>query len=158
MRQTIRLTESDLRAMVQETINEALQDEGFWGNLTAGAKNAFGGDASRIGNSARNMGRTFKQGFQTVKNTANSAVQGVQNAANNMAQGMQKRGAAMKAGWQANSNNDKLNSVVKTLQDLQQKGILHGAKTNQAIQTLIYQIGMLTRGNNSTAAAYRNSI
>ena len=38
MKQTVRLTESELRAMVQETINEALQDEGIWRNLKTGAK------------------------------------------------------------------------------------------------------------------------
>ena len=35
MRQTIRLTESELRDIINETINEALEDEGFWGGIGA---------------------------------------------------------------------------------------------------------------------------
>lgn len=38
MKQTVRLTESEFRTMVQETINEALQDEGTWRNLKTGVK------------------------------------------------------------------------------------------------------------------------
>ena len=133
MKQTVRLTESEFRAMVQETINEALQDEGLWSNFKAGAKNAFGGDVSRMGQAARG-------------------------AANSIKRGVQKRADAWKAGAQANANNEKLNDIVKKLQDLQNSGILHGAKTDQAIATLIYQIGMLTRGNNANASAYRNRI
>lgn len=38
MKQTVRLTESEFRAMIQETINEALQDEGLWNKLKTGAK------------------------------------------------------------------------------------------------------------------------
>ena len=38
MRKTIRLTESEFRTMVEETITEALQDEGLWNNIKTGAK------------------------------------------------------------------------------------------------------------------------
>lgn len=151
MKKTVRLTESEFRAMVEETVNEALQDEGLWSNLKAGAKNAFGGDASRMGQAARGAANSIKRGVQNIGNK-------LQQTANNVQQGVQKRADAWKAGAQANANNEKLNDVVKKLQELQNSGVLHGAKTDQAIKTLIYQIGMLTRGNNSTASAYRNRI
>ena len=151
MKQTIKLTESEFRAMVQETVNKALQDEGFWSNIKAGAKNAFGGDASRMGQAARGAASSIKRGVQNMGNK-------IQQTANNVQKGVQKRADAWKAGAQANANNEKLNDVVKKLQDLQSSGVLHGAKTDQAIKTLIYQIGMLTRGNNSNASAYRNRI
>lgn len=35
MRQTIRLTESELREMIEMSINEAMQDEGVWDGLSA---------------------------------------------------------------------------------------------------------------------------
>ena len=151
MKQTVRLTESEFRAMVQETINEALQDEGLWSNFKAGAKNAFGGDVSRMGQAARGAANSIKRGVQNMGKK-------IQQTANNVQQGVQKRADAWKAGAQANANNEKLNDIVKKLQDLQNSGILHGAKTDQAIATLIYQIGMLTRGNNANASAYRNRI
>lgn len=151
MRKTIRLTESEFRTMVEETINEALQDEGLWNNIKAGAKNAFGSDVSRIGQAARGATNSIKRGVQNMGSK-------IQQTANNVQQGIQKRADAWKAGAQANANNEKLNDIVNKLQDLQSSGVLHGAKTDQAIKTLIYQIGMLTRGNNSTASAYRNRI
>lgn len=151
MKQTVRLTESEFRSMVQEVINEALQDEGLWNNIKAGAKNAFGGDVSRMGQAARGAANSIKRGVQNMGKK-------IQQTANNVQQGVQKRADAWKAGAQANANNEKLNDIVKKLQDLQNSGILHGAKTDQAIATLIYQIGMLTRGNNANASAYRNRI
>ena len=151
MRKTIRLTESEFRAMVEETITEALEDGGLWDNIKAGAKSAFGSDVSRIGQAARGATNSIKRGVQNMGSK-------IQQTANNVQQGIQKRADAWKAGAQANANNEKLNDIVNKLQDLQNSGVLHGAKTDQAIKTLIYQIGMLTRGNNSTASAYRNRI
>ena len=42
MKQTIRLTESELRGMIEMSINEALQDEGLGNQLMQGAKSFFG--------------------------------------------------------------------------------------------------------------------
>ena len=161
-KQTIILTESELREMIEASINEAMQDEGFFGNMWRGAKNAFGGDASRIGQGAKRMGQSVgnaaRKVGQAVGNAAQKAGQAVQQGAQNVAQGAQKRYNAAKAGFQAGQYNDKLDNLEKLLTDLQSKGVLHGNKTNQAIQTLIYQIGMLRRGNNSAASAFKNAI
>lgn len=60
MSQKIRLTESEFQEMVYSTINEALQDEGFWNNLKTGAKtfvssnNRGGGIAGRFQNAKKN--------------------------------------------------------------------------------------------------------
>ncbi len=151
MKQTIRLTESELTQLIESQVVETLQDEGFLGDLWAGAKNAFGGDASRIGTKAANGVNAMKNG---VKNVGKS----ITNSVNNVKRGVQTRANAWKAGAQANANNSKLNDIVSKLQDLQKSGVLHGAKTDAAVDTLIRQIGMLTRGNNSTAAAFRNQV
>ena len=42
MKQTIRLTESELRDMIQQSINEAMQDEGWFGDKLNQAKSAAG--------------------------------------------------------------------------------------------------------------------
>lgn len=42
MKQTIRLTESELREMIEMSINEAMQDEGWFGDKLNQAKSAAG--------------------------------------------------------------------------------------------------------------------
>lgn len=58
MRKTVRLTESEFRAMVEQTVNEALQDEGFWNNIKTGAKTFV---------SNTNKGDGIKGRFQNAK-------------------------------------------------------------------------------------------
>lgn len=60
MKKTVRLTESEFRAMVEQTVNEALQDEGTWNNIKTGAKtfvsntNKGGGIKGRFQNAIKN--------------------------------------------------------------------------------------------------------
>lgn len=58
MRKTVRLTESEFRAMVEQTVNEALQDEGLWNNIKTGAKTFV---------SNTNKGDGIKGRFQNAK-------------------------------------------------------------------------------------------
>ena len=77
MKQTVRLTESELRAMIEETINEALQDEGLGNQLMQGAKSFFGrGDmgkknyhnrVTRSGNGGLNLGKRWDAAKQNFK-------------------------------------------------------------------------------------------
>jgi hypothetical protein len=77
MKKTVRLTESEFRAMVEETINEALQDEGFGNQLMQGAKSFFGkGDmgkknynnrVTRSGNGGLNLGKRWDAAKQNFK-------------------------------------------------------------------------------------------
>lgn len=93
MKQTISLTESELRQMIEESINEAMQNEGLWKQLKQGTKAAFGkGDMGvknqnnqrvRSGNGGLNLGKrvdAFKQNFksQGVIDNANEIVNGLQ--------------------------------------------------------------------------------
>lgn len=62
MKQKVTLTESEFRQYVQNTINEALQDEGFWNNLKTGAK-TFAQNASSgkgIGNAWNSAKKNYK--------------------------------------------------------------------------------------------------
>lgn len=117
MKQTIRLTESELRAMIQETINEALQDEGAWGGIsTLGSKvvnkasrvahnvgnvigNAWDKTKERVGNAYNNTVDNVKQGYESAKKTyqvgsanqdAQKAIQNAVSALNNLMAADQK--------------------------------------------------------------------
>ena len=85
MKQAIRLTESELRDMIQQSINEAMQDEGFFGNIGRGLKSAFGGDASRIGQgaqrAAQSVGRGAQKAAQAIGRGAQAAGKAVQQGA-----------------------------------------------------------------------------
>lgn len=77
MKKTVRLTESEFRAMVEQTVNEALQDEGFGNQLMQGAKSFFGrGDmgkknynnrVTRSGNGGLNLGKRWNAAKQNFK-------------------------------------------------------------------------------------------
>ena len=151
MKQTIRLTESELRQIIEESINEAMQDEGFWGNLGSGIKNAFGGDAQRIGQSAQRAAQAVGRGAQKVG-------QAVQQGAQNVQQGAQNRWDAAKAGYKASQNNDKIDRIIKDLTELQSSGVLHENAMTQAINVLMKNLKQAKGRNNSTASAYRNAI
>ncbi len=162
MKQTIRLTESELRQIIEESINEAMQDEGFWGNLGSGIKNAFGGDAQRIGQSAQRAAQAVGRGAQkvgkAVQQGAQRVGQAVQQGAQNVQQGAQNRWDAAKAGYKASQNNDKIDRIMKDLTELQSSGVLHGNAMTQAINVLMRNLKQAKGRNNSTASAYRNAI
>lgn len=77
MKQTVRLTESELRDMIEMSINEALQDEGLGNQLMQGAKSFFGrGDmgkknnnnrVTRSGNGGLNLGKRWNAAKQNFK-------------------------------------------------------------------------------------------
>ena len=162
MKQTIRLTESELRQMIEESINEAMQDEGFLSSIGRGLKNAFGGDAQRIGQGAQRaaqaVGRGAQRVGQAVGNAVGQGVDAVKQGAQNVQQGAQSRWNAAKAGYQANQNNDKIDRIIKDLTDLQTSGVLHGNAMNQAIKVLMTNLKQAKGRNNSTASAFRNAI
>lgn len=140
MRKTVRLTESEFRAMVEETINEALQDEGLWGGIsTLGSK--FGNKASSVVQNAGNaMGNAWNKTKETVGNAYNKA-------ANNVKQGYQSAKKTYQAG-SANQDAQKaiqnavsaLNNLIAADQKLQQNGMnsIIGNKTQkQAIDACL---------------------
>lgn len=140
MKQTVRLTESEFRAMVQETINEALQDEGFLGGISAlGSK--FGNKASKaVHNTGNTIGNAWDKAKQTVGNAYNKA-------ADNVKQGYQNAKKTYQAG-SANQDAQKaiqnavraLNDLMAADQKLQQNGMnsIIGNKTQkQAIDACL---------------------
>ena len=73
MKQTIRLTESQLSEMIQQSINEALEDESIWGGLSSigsKMKNATSKMAKNAGNA---MGNAWNRTKGAVSNAYNNA-------------------------------------------------------------------------------------
>lgn len=117
MRQQIRLTESELQNIIEESVRrviaENMEDEGFFGDLWKAGKNAFGGDVNRAKAAAQQTGANIRNGIQ---NGYNNVKQGVQNGYNNVRQGVQKRANAFGASMNASKNQRYAENAVKALQ------------------------------------------
>ncbi len=145
MRQQIRLTESELQNIIEESVRrviaENMEDEGFFGDLWRAGKNAFGGDVNRAKAAARQTGANIRNGIQ---NGYNNAKQGIENGYNNAKQGVQRRANAFGASMNASKNQRYAENAVKALQQLQQMTTYNNdpvfgpnSKTGQAVaQTL----------------------
>ena len=78
MRQTIRLTESELKDLIEMSINEAMQEEGLGDQLRQGAKSFFGRGSMGAKNQANqkirsgNAGFNFKKRWDAAKTNFNS--------------------------------------------------------------------------------------
>lgn len=163
------LKEEDLMALVNESvkkvINEAVQngelDEGFWGNIGQGIKGAFGGDANRVASAVRTGVDKAKQMGQNAYNAVKNAGQKVAGAAKDaygtVQTGVNQRVNAFKANYAAGQNADKINNVISTLRELQQNGVISGAKTNATIDELerLLQMGMRGMRGRATQASNR---
>lgn len=155
MKQTIRLTESELREMIEMSINEALEDEGFFGNIGRGLKSAFGGDAQRIGQGAQRaaqaVGRGAQAAAQKIGQGAQAAGKAVQRGAQNVATGAANKFNDMKVGYQSGKQNDQLNKIKGTLQGMLDNGTLGKGNVAKAAQNFIASIDQGIRNNNSAA-------
>ena len=155
MRQTIRLTESELREMVEMSISEALEDEGFFGNIGRGLKSAFGGDAQMIGQgaqrAAQSVGRGAQRAAQAVGQGAQAAGRAVQRGAQNVATGAAKRYNDMKVGYRSGQQNDQLNKIKTTIQGMLDNGTLGKGSTAKAAQNFLATLDQAIRNNDNAA-------
>lgn len=103
MKQTIRLTESELRGMIEESVRQMIaegeMEEGFFGNLKAGVQSAFGRGQ---GSEQAKADRAGKRGGLNLG----------------------KRWNAAKEGYKQQGVIDNLDNIKKTLEDLIFKGKL----------------------------------
>ena len=111
MKQTVRLTESEFRAMVQDVINEALQDEGLWGGIGAlGSK--LGNKASRV---AQNTGNAIGNAWDKTKERVGNAYN---NAVDNVKQGYESAKKTYQAGSANQDAQKAIQNAVRALNDL----------------------------------------
>ena len=144
MKQTIRLTESELRSLIEQSINEAIEDEGFFGNIGRGLKSAFGGDVQKFKQGAARAGNAMMQG---ARNVGNAVAQGAQN----MAQGAANKYNDMKVGYKSGRQNDQLNQIKNTLQTMINNGSLGKGSVVKSAQNFIATLDQAIKNNDSAA-------
>lgn len=155
MKQQIRLTESELNSIIEESVKRIIAENGeeeIFGINTA-LKNAFGGDARRaksaagsLRNAGQRVGSAMRQGY------------------NNAKQGIQSRANAFGASMNATKNVRYAQNAVKALQQLQNLTSYNNdpmfgpnSKTGQAIaQTIKLINGSLTGRINADRSSWSN--
>ena len=136
MKQTFKLTESELHNLISECITEAIEDEGL-GSFFGGMAKKLGRDAgsamSNVGNrmaqGAMNVGNRMAQG---AKNMGSRIAQGAKNAY----QGAKDYGQSLYNAGVQQSNISDAQTAIKTIQGLVQKGILGQNIANMVVGNL----------------------
>ena len=125
MKQTFKLTESELHNLISECITEAIEDEGL-GSFFGGMAKKLGRDA---GSAMSNVGNRMAQG---AKNMGSRIAQGAKNAY----QGAKNYGQSLYNAGVQQSNISDAQTAIRTIQGLVQKGILGQNIANMVIGNL----------------------
>lgn len=125
MKQTFKLTESELHNLISECITEAIEDEGL-GSFFGGMAKKLGRDA---GSAMSNVGNRMAQG---AKNMGSRIAQG----ANNAYQGVKDYGQSLYNAGVQQSNISDAQTAIKTIKGLVKKGILGQNIANMVIGNL----------------------
>lgn len=125
MKQTFKLTESELHNLISECITEAIEDEGL-GSFFGGMAKKLGRDA---GSAMSNVGNRMAQG---AKNMGSRIAQGAKNAY----QGAKDYGQSLYNAGVQQSNISDAQTAIKTIQGLVKKGILGQNIANMVIGNL----------------------
>lgn len=125
MKQTFKLTESELHNLISECITEAIEDEGL-GSFFGGMAKKLGRDA---GSAMSNVGNRMAQG---AKNMGSRIAQGAKNAY----QGVKDYGQSLYNAGVQQSNISDAQTAIKTIQGLVQKGILGQNIANMVVGNL----------------------
>ena len=125
MKQTFKLTESELHNLISECITEAIEDEGL-GSFFGGMAKKLGRDA---GSAMSNVGNRMAQG---AKNMGSRIAQGAKNAY----QGVKDYGQSLYNAGVQQSNISDAQTAIKKIQGLVQKGILGQNIANMVIGNL----------------------
>lgn len=151
MRQTIRLTESELRNLIEESVNEAMMNEGV-----GGAMNALGGW----------MKNKVGQASQSMMNGAKQMGQKAINYGKNKAQQVKQGYGELKKTAQVGSNNQEaqkaINNAVNALENLlavdQKMETLGGSVIGNGSQrqTIINCIKTLNGGATSIGSRFQS--
>ena len=132
MKQTFKLTESELHNLISECITEAIEDEGL-GSFFGGMAKKLGRDA---GSAMSNVGNRIAQGannaYQGAKNMGSRIAQG----ANNAYQGVKDYGQSLYNAGVQKSNISDAQTAIKTIKGLVKKGILGQNIANMVVGNL----------------------
>lgn len=125
MKQTFKLTESELHNLISECITEAIEDEGL-GSFFGGMAKKLGRDA---GSAMSNVGNRMAQG---AKNMGSRIAQGAKNAY----QGAKDYGQSLYNAGVQQSNISDAQTAIKTIKGLVKKGILGQNIANMVVGNL----------------------
>lgn len=125
MKQTFKLTESELHNLISECITEAIEDEGL-GSFFGGMAKKLGRDA---GSAMSNVGNRMAQG---ARNMGSRIAQGAKNAY----QGAKDYGQSLYNAGVQQFNISDAQTAIKTIQGLVRKGILGQNIANMVIGNL----------------------
>ena len=125
MKQTFKLTESELHNLISECITEAIEDEGL-GSFFGGMAKKLGRDA---GSAMSNVGNRMAQG---AKNMGSRIAQGAKNAY----QGVKDYGQSLYNAGVQQSNISDAQTAIKTIKGLVKKGILGQNIANMVVGNL----------------------
>ena len=125
MKQTFKLTESELHNLISECITEAIEDEGL-GSFFGGMAKKLGRDA---GSAMSNVGNRMAQG---AKNMGSRIAQGAKNAY----QSAKDYGQSLYNAGVQQSNISDAQTAIKTIQGLVKKGILGQNIANMVVGNL----------------------
>lgn len=164
------INESKLREIVEESVRTYLMEdgmeEGFFSNLGAGFRNAFGGDVNKMKGAAQAMGDKIKSGANTAWNGVKKAGEAVADKAtsayNNVAQGVEQRVDAFKDNYEAQkkasaamdaakSGEKQANKAIATLDKLREKGVITSKGAIQALEKLKQCLQMQSMNRYKTA-------
>ena len=165
----IKITENELKQMIEESVYKVLNeesgetlDEGFFDNLAQGFKGAFKNDAQNVKRgvnaAASGVANTAQRAWNGVKNAGQKVANVAQGAYNNAKEGVNQRVNAFKTNYNASRNTEKINDVIKTLQDLQAEGVISGTKTNATIAELTKLLKMGAMGMRGRATQASNNV
>lgn len=131
-RQRYTITESELRHLIREQVEEAI-NEGFFSNMGRALKNTFGGDVNRAATKARETGSNVWNATKNAAGAVGNAVQGaasavgnaVGNAASQVKQGVNNRVQRTKESYQVAKQQEMAGELKNLLQQCLDNGILN---------------------------------
>ena len=137
--QQIRLTESDLHFIVEESVRNILIQEGFFGNMWNGVKNVAGGVADLAKAGGNTIGGMYYNG------QANGQIQKL----NQMKQQYQQQMQQMQQQYQ-----QKIQQVDQQIQSLQQKAVQKQQNASQNMQS--FKNRMAPQNYQTPSVGYEN--
>lgn len=168
----ITLSESQLRSIIEEAVNDELQriDEGFFNsakNMGRSIFGAFRGDAERTGDAMADAGRSVMNGVGNVGRAIGNAGRAVGRAVGNAGRAVgdakkkvkkygDDRLKSIKGQYKAYQDYGKIEDLLNTINKLHQDGVLHGPAMEQAIAVITKELKGAMGRSKGAVTSWRN--
>ena len=170
----ITLSESQLRSIIEEAVNDELQriDErkGFFNsakNMGRSIFGAFRSDAERTGDAMADAGRSIMNGVGNVGRAIGNAGRAVGDAVGNARRAVgdakkkvkkygEDRVKSIKGQYKAYQDYGKIEDLLNTINELHQDGVLHGPAMEQAIAVITRQLKGAMGRSKGAVTSWRN--